>query len=37
LHIAQKLVEKELENNDAQKALIADQLSKLDKQQKATA
>jgi F-type H+-transporting ATPase subunit b len=37
LHIAQKLVEKELENNDAQKVLIADQLSKLDKQQKATA
>lgn len=36
LQIAQKLVEKELENNDAQKALIADQLSKLDKQQKAT-
>ena len=37
LQIAQKLVGKELENNDAQKALIADQLSKLDQQQKATA
>ena len=37
LQIAQKLVEKELENNDAQKALIASQLSQLDKQQTASA
>jgi F-type H+-transporting ATPase subunit b len=37
LQIAQKLVEKELENNDAQKALIANQLSKLDQQQQASA
>jgi F-type H+-transporting ATPase subunit b len=37
MQIAQKLVEKELENNDAQKALIATQLSQLDKQQTASA
>lgn len=37
LQIAQKLVEKELENNEAQKTLIAAQLSQLDKQQKASA
>jgi F-type H+-transporting ATPase subunit b len=37
LQIAEKLVGKALESSDAQKALIADQLGRLDNQQKASA